>query len=720
MARECPTGYACVAAYAGYDSGQCYIAEEAERYIEQQQAELGLAGSAQGESCGRLSETDEEGNERTYFQSCRSPLTCAYFPDSTQGVCESTEESGCLLPLLSLNIFGTIACFLTSIVGGIVKVFVQLSVQLMSGAIALNETIYGPASLAKVGFDVVLQFVNIFFVFGVLIIGFATMLKPVFPNFNLLNKIGKERLPQFLLAFFLVNFAFALAGMFISISDDITRSLSQMVSSSNAWRYFGTIPTMKGFLLGNIEGALQLIFVPLLTALVGVGMILTMLAIAIMFFIRWAYLTFLVIISPFVIFMEVFPVVTFKNLGSFKNWSEQFVRWLLFAPVMTFFIYIILSLSSAGLDGTASTVFGASLGLSVGRLVLQLILLIIGLQWANSLSLGGGKAVLGRADKALNAAKKWTTQTLSERLYRQPLAAVRREATQVAQERLKGPTSKENVARLLSSESPVDRLKGTTLARISGGVKKQQEAVGKQTIDAYKAEFQGLSDENIASLIPRLSGARLAVAVNRIVGKKEFSKVQAPAAKLLNPDFIRTYKGLGFKDDDLFKRLGLNVDIYEALRASPADPETIRTNISKFVDKLSPKDARQMLVGSIFVDLQDPKAVGKAVIPDPQSLSAIQENLVLEMYKKNPNLLKELMKAEGVNTSNLLSITGAAKRAAETLLETQDLQLSARLRSFAESSERKFYREGTETAAKEEEKKEPEQKSEKPEEGNKK
>jgi hypothetical protein len=107
------------------------------------------------------------------------------------------------------------------------------------------------------------------------------------------------------------------------------------------------------------------------------------------------------------------------------------------------------------------------------------------------------------------------------------------------------------------------------------------------------------------------------------------------------------------------------------------------------------------------------------VIPDPQSLSTIQENLVLEMYKKNPNLLKELMKAEGVNTSNLLSITGATKRAAETL-EAQNPQLAANLRSFAQSSERKFYREGTETAGKEEEKKEPEQKSEKPEEGNKK
>ncbi|HQA95871.1 MAG TPA: hypothetical protein PLN18_00680 [Candidatus Colwellbacteria bacterium] len=317
------------------------------------------------------------------------------------------EQSGslnCTLSLLSLNLTNILTCLLTNFVIEIVRAFVWLSTALIDGAIALNETIYGPNSLAKAGFDVVLQFVNIFFVFGILTTGFATMLRPVFPNFGLLNKIGKERLPQLLLAFFLVNFAFTLAGAIISLSDNITRSLNQMISSSNAWEYFGALP-MDG--MGNIESAFGLFVVPILTALVGVGIILTMFAIAIMFFIRWAYLTFLVIISPFVIFMEVFPVITFKNLGSFKNWSEQFVRWLLFAPVMILFIYIILSLSSAGLDTTANTVFGASLGLYVGKMILQLILLVIGLQWANSLSLGGGKVVFGTANTLLNRAKNF-------------------------------------------------------------------------------------------------------------------------------------------------------------------------------------------------------------------------------------------------------------------------------------------------------------------------
>jgi hypothetical protein len=128
-------------------------------------------------------------------------------------------------------------------------------------------------------------------------------------------------------------------------------------------------------------------------------------AIAVMFFIRWAYLTFLVIVSPAVIFTEVFPVVSFKKL-SFENWSQQFIRWLLFAPVMIFFIYLTLSLSSIGLDVVAGAAFGSSLGLGVGRLILQLALLGIGLQQANNLSLGGGKLVFGTASNLFEKAKR--------------------------------------------------------------------------------------------------------------------------------------------------------------------------------------------------------------------------------------------------------------------------------------------------------------------------
>ncbi|MCL4406355.1 MAG: hypothetical protein M1586_02565 [Patescibacteria group bacterium] len=409
LANECPNDYKCVPDDTGADTGRCYIQSEADTYIRTQEAKIGLAGAEQiGDQCGNIPQKNAEGKPtgKTEFMPCKAPLVCVYEPQSVVGVCQPEGDSSCMLPLLSLNITGTLACVLTNIVGAIIKGFVKLAVYILSGAIALNSTIYGGASLAKAGFDVVLQFVNLFFVFGILGIGFATMLRPVFPNSKILGKIDKNSLPKFLLAFFLVNFTFALAGIFISFSDKITLALSQIVTDSNAWNYFGRIPaaTPNSAILGNIEGIFQLIFMPLLTALVGIGIILVMSAIAIMFFIRWGYLTFLVIISPLVIFMRVFPVVSFKKL-SFEDWSQQFIQWLVFAPLMMLFIYIVLSLSSIGLDATTETVFGQSLGLGVGRLIIQLVLLAIGLQQANSLSLGGGKAVFGLASRWLERAK---------------------------------------------------------------------------------------------------------------------------------------------------------------------------------------------------------------------------------------------------------------------------------------------------------------------------
>lgn len=600
LVGDCPVDYTCVPLYAGVDQGYCYINTEATQHIEEQLAELGQAEENQtGNPCGYVEIT--EGKITTEkFIPCQSPLICSYKPNSTKGTCQTAQDKApsCTLPLLSLNITGTIACVLTNVVGGVIKAFVKLSVSILSGAIMLNQTIYGTNSLAKAGFDIVLQFVNLFFVFGILAIGFATMLKPLFPSSSLLNKINKNALPKLLLAFFFINFAFALAGMFISLSDNITKIFAQLITSSNAWNYFGSVPQPdSNVLLANVEGIGQTILIPLLTALVGIGIILVMTTIAIMFFIRWGYLTFFVIILPFTIFMEVFPIITFKKMGSLKEWSQQFTRWLLFAPVMMLFIYIVLSLSSVGLDQTTQTVFGASLGAGIGKLILQLALLVIGLQQADKLSLGGGKVIFGVASRWFEAAKKI------------PIREGKSLGTYLGAKTMETPQY-QRVKNILAS-SPLTRPLAVRSDVLAAKLKKAQE----KSIGEYATGYQDWSKE---TLIHYLNSANLSLmnpqaqtALLQQLQSKKLTTITNP--DLTDAGFKLIPTALTQKTTDLNKKIG------ELVKAAQ------RIKMDKSFEKIWPHNAK------------NPKKVIKSLKPaeilDVVSEAFKNEEVVLALYK---------------------------------------------------------------------------------------
>ncbi|MEK7075383.1 MAG: hypothetical protein AAB948_01110, partial [Patescibacteria group bacterium] len=152
-----------------------------------------------------------------------------------------------------------------------------------------------------------------------------------------------------------------------------------------------------------LKSITTLLFIAFFTFLAA----LTLLAISIMLFIRYIYLTILLILSPIVWLLWIFPGTS--NL--WKKWWNEFLRWTFFAPIMLFFLYLTISSIdkfpaffaqyAANISPEQAASQGFALDMAyIGQLAAILGLLLGGLIAANSLGIYGAKVAMGAAQGA--------------------------------------------------------------------------------------------------------------------------------------------------------------------------------------------------------------------------------------------------------------------------------------------------------------------------------
>ncbi|MDP2704594.1 MAG: hypothetical protein Q8P01_05310 [bacterium] len=347
-------------------------------------------------------------------------------------------------PLVTHAFFGTavlvvIAIFVLLLlqwVGGAVFIFAGW---FTSFALDLNYGILlGPSTFIKTGWTIVRDLTNLGFVLVIIVIAIATILRyKAYGAGQLLTKL--------IAAAIIVNFSLTIAGVFLDFSHSLTKFFFNSVAGfgrgSDAWggqvggvvdtlsaafspqRFFADseIPEpidepISGFLQFGTEQLTKLtslVFVVIFTFTAAF----TLFALAILLFLRYVYLSFLLVLAPIVWLFWIIP--SFKKY--FSEWWSAFVKWTIFAPASAFFLYLSLVSIQAiagdkaivttnvfltnGLSGALSTILqhGVRLFVLTGFFFGSLIA-------AQKLGVAGASGTVGLAKKWQKGATKWAGQ----------------------------------------------------------------------------------------------------------------------------------------------------------------------------------------------------------------------------------------------------------------------------------------------------------------------
>ncbi|KKU19322.1 MAG: hypothetical protein UX29_C0006G0006 [Parcubacteria group bacterium GW2011_GWA2_46_10] len=141
----------------------------------------------------------------------------------------------------------------------------------------------------------------------------------------------------------------------------------------------------------------------------------SLLGLASMLFIRYIALSLLLILFPLTWIGWIFPKIAAAGGGKniWNAWWNQFIRWNIFGPFVTFFFFLAvrgslildkITPTTAGLYGGTSSI--AVLAASVGNLMTVLGLLIGGMYVANKMGIAGSKLFYGSMMKMRNWAGK--------------------------------------------------------------------------------------------------------------------------------------------------------------------------------------------------------------------------------------------------------------------------------------------------------------------------
>lgn len=319
-----------------------------------------------------------------------------------------------------LNIF--------QIIGGLLFIFAGWVTSIM---LDLNYSILEGNTLIMTGWTIVRDIANLGFVLIIIVIAIATILRyKAYGAGQLLTKL--------IAAAIIVNFSLTIAGVFLDFSHSLTKfffapvqgfgdhnviGIARTLSAAfSPQRFFAEpdIPeiTEQGSIFSDIAQGAGSAFMHIASFVFAIiftfTAAFTLFAFAVLLFLRYIYLSFLLVLAPIVWLFWVVP--TFKKY--FSDWWSAFVKWTIFAPASAFFIYLsLVSIQAiAGKDAfqSASVFFADGALAAVMKQGVQLFVLT-GLFFgslivAQKLGVAGASGMIGLAKNAQGEATKWARQ----------------------------------------------------------------------------------------------------------------------------------------------------------------------------------------------------------------------------------------------------------------------------------------------------------------------
>lgn len=305
------------------------------------------------------------------------------------------------------------------LVGYIASLFVNIGGSLVNWSLTLNSQVLNSKTV-EVGWTVTRDLANLGFVLAIILIAFATILR-------VQTYAMQQTLTRLITAALLINFSLVIAGVFVDFSGVLTNFFINKATSNNPSEIGAGLadafqvqkllwPSDKEEAIKNyIQGAASdfntripftasIVFVSISTLIVAMSLI----SLAAMLYIRYIWLTILLILMPIAWLFWIWPDLQ----GKWKEWWGHFMRWTFFAPAVTFFIYLALSIVTKENQSSIVAVgFQAPPGITLtdlggilGRMLSVLGLLYGGLYTANAMGIAGANVGFAVAKGVKNAA----------------------------------------------------------------------------------------------------------------------------------------------------------------------------------------------------------------------------------------------------------------------------------------------------------------------------
>jgi len=199
---------------------------------------------------------------------------------------------------------------------------------------------YTYGGIVDVGWPIVRDFINMFFIIALVIIGLATALR-------IKEYQAQKTLPLLIVIAILINFTPVICGVILDASNIL---MNFFLEELTGFKMLGNMFSAQGTML---LGALQHFYNPLESlALMGKTLVMIIFdwiaafiffMFALLFVMRYVMIWVLVIVSPIAFFSRIFPAsqrYLFKSILGWDEWWKQFIEWSIIGIVATFFIYL--------------------------------------------------------------------------------------------------------------------------------------------------------------------------------------------------------------------------------------------------------------------------------------------------------------------------------------------------------------------------------------------
>ena len=599
----------------------------------------------------------------------------------------------------ALNLFFTVV---NSVIGWIGGLLFSLASMFVNIAFDINLHIVSSANpVVSIGWGIVRDIANLGFVLVIIIIAFATILR--------IQKYGaKDLLSKLIVAAVLVNFSLLIGKVFIDFANVFTQFFLNAASISPknlAVTLAGAFDIQKLLMAStnpttpspppDFENVGEAFFIGiasiLFTFLFTVVGAIVLFILAILFFIRFFELSFLLVISPITWLFWIVPQWSEQT----KKWWNSFIKWVFFAPAASFFVYlavrsaqvlkdhpitIIQSDMYLGLAGPLETIFTQG-----AQMFLILAILVGGLIAAQSMGIGFADTTVkwaGTQGKAMGSkTKAWAGRK----------AASGRDRLLTARTDEEGKTALERAGgkKIFGKELRTIPVVGRAFTGISGVSSRAKEKLAKGTEEEYKKAKSRTSEDLVATAdrqMPtarpqELSGLGLAIAEKKGAWDKLKKSTQDRILKALK----QTNSGDEFLKHQPQYAQAFNKDIGQVMKRVPDVSDLNKESLGK------PEIANNLSLNHIsqldFAPKEKKDAVAAAWITtlgDNDLNKGFMEIEDIKKYQKTIDTLKQDIADQ--NSLAQAAPAGAAKQAAQAKLanlikqkQTTDKSLKSKL-----------------------------------------
>jgi len=435
--------------------------------------------------------------------------------------------------------------------------------------------------VVKEGWKVVRDVCNMFFVLGLLLIAFGTVLR--LPNYQ-----AKNNLKNFVLGAVLVNFSKTICGLILDFAQIIMLTFVngfKDVGVGNLTEMLG-ITSLFDVVTNNVDVTSETlttvgIFVSYLLALiyllVALVVIITM---TIMLIQRAVMLWLLIVLSPFPYLLSAFPKIG-KLGGLSKQWWDKFTGLVTTGPLLAFFIWLSFSTASGttvtqpsqedvrltGLQGAESpdssgfftedvnmSVTKSATAQAVIKFLVSIGILVGGMMLTKETSdlvgniVGGGmKAIKGGGKAATNLAKKGAT--VGAKAAGRKTLKVAGGATMALTKNATGGLGKSinkvgNFAKTWGEEATEERKKEKGEKRLKT---LRKLGMGDKTLGALKEVSEDKTIQNIGRTTKGIATAGLGIALGAATGNPFLAAAMIGGAGIKGFEQSPFSKGAGHK-----------------------------------------------------------------------------------------------------------------------------------------------------------------------------